>query len=90
MEEAPLGLCSKIPSSEQDKYVKECIKMLEKAVLDENMYEYWSKWCLWYYDTILVSFYELERPQMYEALDCALLDRNVSEAYRLIHMCIKI
>ena len=84
MEEAPLGLCSKIPSSEQDKYVKECIKMLEKAVSDENMYEYWSKWCLWYYDTILFSFYGIE------ALDCALADRNVSEAYRLIHMCIKI
>lgn len=90
MEEAPLGLRSKIPSSERDKYVKECIKMLEKAVADENMYEYWSKWCLWYYDTILYSFYEIERPQIYDALNYALIERNISEAYRLIYMCIKI
>lgn len=64
--------------------------MLKNAEEDETMYEYWSKWCLWYYDTILFSFYGIERPQMYEALNTALLNRNMEESYRLVHMCIKI
>lgn len=90
MEPAPLGACTKISAAEYDKYIVNCLKMLQKATDHPDMYDYWSQWCLWYYDIILFSFFSVERPQMYEALNTALLERNISEAHRLINMCIKI
>ena len=90
MDAAPLGICKRISPSEHDKYFIHCIKMLDKAAEDEGSYEYWSQWCLWYYDIILFSFFGVERPQMYAALDAALLNKDMIEADRLIRMCIKI
>ena len=92
MEHAPLGIVKTIPDSERDKYVMNALGMIDKASLveDTKMYEYWSRWALWYFDIVCYSFYPKERPQMYDALDCALLNRDFYEAYRLVRSCLKI
>jgi hypothetical protein len=92
MENAPLGTVKTIRESERDTYVMNALRMIDKASLaeDEKMYEYWSRWALWYFDIVSYSFYSKERPQMYDALDSALISKNMIEARRLISSCLKI
>lgn len=91
MEHAPLGIVKTIPEKERDKYVMNALRMLDKAsVAEDNMYEYWSRWALWYFDIVCYSFYTIERPQMYDALDSALFNKDMTEAHRLISNCLKI
>ena len=92
MEHAPLGIIKRIPESERDKYVTLALDMLDRASLVEDikMYDYWSRWSLWYFDIVCYSFYHVERPQMYDALDCALLNKDFYEASRIIRSCLKV
>jgi hypothetical protein len=90
--EAPLGTVKQIMECERDKYVLNTLKMLENALQakDDAEYEYWSRWALWYFDIVCYSFYAKERPQMYDALDCALQSNNMGECHRLVSNCLKI
>ncbi len=91
MEHAPLGTVKTITETERDKYVINALEMVDKASMkDDNMYEYWSRWALWYFDIICYSFYPKERPQMYDALDSSLFNKDITEARRLISSCLKI
>lgn len=92
MELAPLGVVKTISKSELDRYVMNATKMIDVACVAENdtMYEHWSQWALWYFDVILYSFYPVDRPQMYDALDTALTDKNITEAHRLVSSCLQI
>jgi hypothetical protein len=91
MEHAPLGLIKTITEADRDKYVMHALRMIDNASVseDDRMYEYWSRWALWYFDTVCYSFYPKERPQLYDALDCAVLNRDFYEAYRLVRSCLK-
>ena len=85
--QAPLGAKVRITDAQLPQYIlhtKHALQKAEQNTDDKEQYEFWSRWTLWYYDIILYSFFFFERNRMYDAMDTALLDKNIPEAYRLV------
>lgn len=84
---APLGAKMRITESQLPRYIlhaKHALQKAEQNIDDDEQYEFWSRWTLWYYDIILHSFFFFERNRMYDAMNTALLNQEINEAYRLL------